>query len=53
MKILGTCVTSESLKVHEILHRYLRISSSFTLSENEKVEQYIRIKIHKSNILRF
>jgi len=32
---------------------YSSVSLSFTLSRNEKVEQHIRKKTHKSNALRF
>jgi len=33
--------------------RYLSASLSLTLSRNQKVEQHIRKKTHKSNALRF
>jgi len=35
------------------LVRYLSMSLSPTLSKNEKVEQHIRKKTHKPNVLRF
>jgi len=43
----------ERLSLEGKIVRYPSVSLSLTLSRNEKVEQHIRKKTHKPNVLRF
>ena len=43
----------EGLSLEGKIVRYLRVSPSPALSRNKKVEQHIREKTHKPNVLRF
>jgi len=43
----------EGLSLEGKIVRYPSVSLSATLSRNEKVEQHIRKKTHKLNVLRF
>jgi len=43
----------EGLSLEGKIVRYPSVSLSATLSRNEKVEQHIRKKTHKPNVLRF
>jgi len=50
----GECIDAEEgLSLEGEIVRYSSVSLSSTLDRNEKVEQYIRKKIHKPNALRF
>jgi len=57
LKILlleGECTNvKEGLPLEGQIVRYPNVSLSPTLSRNEKVEQHIRKKTHKPNVLRF
>jgi len=43
----------EGLSLERQIVRYSSVSLSPTLDRNKKVEQYIRKKTHKPNVLRF
>jgi len=50
----GECINvEEGLSLEKEILRYSSVSLSFTLGRNEKVEQHIRKKTHKPNVLRF
>jgi len=50
----GECINmEEGISLEEEIVRYSSVILSPTLDRNEKVEQYIRKKTHKTNALRF
>jgi len=54
LSLEGECINvEEGLSLEGEIVRYSSVSLSSTLGRNEKVEQYIRKKIHKPNALRF
>jgi len=55
LPLKGKCinVVEEGLTLEGGIVRYSSVSRSPTLGRNEKVEQHIRKKTHKSNSLRF
>ena len=50
----GECINvEEGLSLEKEILRYSSVSLSSTLGRNEKVEQHIRKKTYKPNVLRF
>ena len=54
LPLKGKCINvKEELSLEGKIVRYQGVSIGFTLSRNEKVEQRIKNKTHKLNVLRF